>query len=686
MSGKHPTDPHGRPLNDPELSHSVDAWSEEELEDEPVLQTDESTAMLGSMLVHVVIIVSLAIVPLRTFQPEPEAVVIVSPPTQEETPELIDEIDYSEAPSVEIGANSESQSDMAEASAEMFAESPEIPSPVELELSDLGDIEVNRLFNQPVAPMDRLTNQKGAVGQGETGASGAVDRLTYEILQSMEERPTLVVWLFDQSGSLHRQRREIRDRFDRIYEELGIIKQGQSESDPRAADDRLLTSVIAFGERVNLLTPRPTADIQEIRAAIDSINLDESGIERVFSAIFKGVEQSRRVRAAPESSGRKRNVLFVVVTDERGDDATGLEATIKECRKYGIPVYVIGVPAPFGRENTFVKYVDPDPNYDQSPQWAQVDQGPESIMSERIKLGYRNQAYREPVVDSGFGPYSLSRLAYETGGIYFTVHPNRRVGRPVRSGEIEAFSSRLEYFFDPAVMEKYQPDYVSENEYLKRVNSNRLRQTLVQAARLPRVEVLLTPQQRFVKTSEAALVNALSAAQREAARMYPPLAELADVLLSAEQSRDAEIAPRWLAGFDLALGTVLAHKVRAEAYNAMLARAKRGMKFEEEKNNTWILQPSSELDVGSKIEKEGQLAVDLLQRVVSEHPGTPWSLLAKRELNRPGGWTWREEFTDLNPPQDNNRPAVNNNTPRPARDENARMLPKPPPRRPIPKL
>ena len=53
--------------------------------------------------------------------------------------------------------------------------------------------------------------------------------------------------------------------------------------------------------------------------------------------------------------------MFVVVTDERGDDASQLEQSIEGCRKWGIPVYVIGVPAPFGREHTFVKYVDPDP-------------------------------------------------------------------------------------------------------------------------------------------------------------------------------------------------------------------------------------------------------------------------------------------------------------------------------------
>ena len=43
---------------------------------------------------------------------------------------------------------------------------------------------------------------KGAAGEGTTGAVGAIDRITHEILLSLEERKTLVVWLFDQTASL----------------------------------------------------------------------------------------------------------------------------------------------------------------------------------------------------------------------------------------------------------------------------------------------------------------------------------------------------------------------------------------------------------------------------------------------------------------------------------------------------
>jgi hypothetical protein len=450
-------------------------------------------------------------------------------------------------------------------------------------------------------------------------------------------------------------------------------------------DQPLLTSIFAFGQNVHLVTPKPTADIVQIRAAIDSISQDDSGVERVFSALYKAVDKFKSYRSSRSGRGAERNVLFIAVTDERGDDANGLETTIRECKKYAIPVYVIGVPAPFGRDVTYVKYVDPDPKYDQTPQWAEVDQGPESIMAERVKLGYQENYFNEPVIDSGFGPFALSRLTYETGGIYFTVHPNRRLGSRVSRNEVEPFASDLQYFFDPEVMLKYRPDYVSVEDYQQRVKASPLRQVLVQAAQMARVGTLQTPTMRFIKRDEASLVNALTQAQQPAARVETQLTQLAEVLKQGDAHRDTEVSPRWIAGFDLALGTVLAHKVRAEVYNAMLAKAKRGLNFEKPQSNTWVLQPDAEISVGSRLEKEGVFARQLLTDVAEKHRGTPWGMLASQELRNPVGWKWVETVTDLNPPAANaNRPA--NNNPALPQDDQARMLQQPPPKRPLPKL
>ncbi len=679
VTSSHPSD---QPLPDAEL----DAWSEDELEEEPVLQSDESTALFGSMIVHLIIILALALVPLRPSIDE-EAVVIVSPrTTQEEKIEEVEVVTYSMVPSETVGANSEAESEVAEASAEFFNEVAEIPSPIEMEKTEFGEIMVNNIFSQASAPLDRLTNQKGQVGQSEKGAAGAVDRLTFEILQSLEERPTLVVWLFDQSGSLHRQRREIRDRFDRIYEELGIVaKEEEEKKGPKKMDHSapLLTSIIGFGGNVTLYTETPTDDVAEIKSIVDSIKIDSSGVEKVFTAITSATDQYKTLRRSRGGNGPQRNVLFVVVTDERGDDQNQLEASIKSCRQWGIPVYVIGVPAPFGREHTMVKYVDPDPKYDQSPQWAQVDQGPESFLPERVNVGFTGNFQQEPVIDSGFGPYSLTRLCYETGGIYFTVHPNRNVNRRVNRGEVEAYASDLQYFFDPQIMSRYRPDYLSQTDYVKKVKASPLRQALVTAAQMRPATGLSRPRTRFVQLDVARLAGELTTAQQDAAKLEPMLARMAETLEPGMKVRESEENARWRAGYDLAMGRVLAQKVRTETYNAMLAKAKRGMKFEKEKNNTWILEPSDEISVGSKWKREAETAKMLLETVVNEHDGTPWALLARKELEAPLGWKWVEDFTDMSPPT--NRPGNNNNNNPAPSDDKKRMLKKAP-KRPIPKL
>ena len=670
-----------------ESAAELDTAIENDAGDESTLAAwfdNDKQAFLVSLLVHVVVILALATIPF-VVDSMPSSATFVAAELDEAAEEikLIDQVAISDELTQEIGANGTEDAGMALSTAAILAELSEVPAPTPsmpilsttFGLSDMP---------QAVGLVRSDSVVQGMTGVGTTGTDGAVDRITYEILKAMEERPTLVVWFFDQSGSLQRRRQEVRDRFDRIYEELGIVRSAKGEDDAAkpAGEEPLLTSVIAFGNEVSLLTKKPTADIGEIRSAIDSIQIDPTGEEKIFHSLFKAVERYKSYRTGRDT----RNVLFIAVTDERGSDIQGLDDTIKECRKYAIPVYVIGVPAPFGRDVSYIKYVDPDPKFDQTPQWAEVDQGPESLMPERVKVGYKEDFYDEPVIDSGFGPYALSRLTYETGGIYFTVHPNRQFNRRIKKAEIDPFASNLEYFFDPEIMVKYRPDYESMAQYQKKVLDSPVRIALVNAAKI-RVGSLDKPTTRFVKRDEASLASALTVAQQQASRLEDEFKVLAHILLPAEAHRDEESSLRWIAGYDLALGTLLAHKVRADGYNSMLAKAKRGMPFEAPKSNTWVLVPDSAITVGSKLEKEGASAVALLKEVAVRHKGTPWGLLATRELANPVGWKWVEEFTDLNPPP---RQMARNNavnpTPQPAQDDKARMLKPPPPKRPLPKL
>jgi hypothetical protein len=399
-----------------------------------------------------------------------------------------------------------------------------------------------------------------------------------------------------------------------------------------------------------------------------------TGQENVFAAVGQVASEYRKYRTrAPQ-----RNVMIVVFTDEAGNDFQNLDPAVELCKRNAIPVYVVGVPAPFGRREALVKYVDPDPDFDQTPRFVPVDQGPESLMPERIKLRFLGRNDQDDRLESGFGPFGLSRLTYETGGIYFSVHPNRRNGYIGRN-QTDAMTTHISRFFDPLVMRNYRPDYITESEYRRRLAGNAAKAALVQAASQSWTESMEDIRLRFPKVDEAGLSRDLSMAQREAAKLEPKLEQLVAALRQGEYDRDKVTEPRWQAGFDLALGRALAARVRTEGYNSMLAEAKQGMKFQNDKNDTWVLRPSDQVTTGSVLSKEADLARMYLERVLQEHAGTPWALLAGQELETPFGWEWQETFTNVAGRRQNQ----GNGNPRPPRMEN---VPPKKPLRPVPKL
>ncbi len=667
-------------------------WWQQTTGDEETPFDGDAPVWVISMLVHLVLLMVFALIAVDVGAEMVKLEFLA--PVEEEEEELVvpEEFHFDEFRiNEEIGAHSNNSAEMALAAAPIVAEFSVVPSPQELTPSPVGDIEINEVFEEARGMVFDNLPVKGHAGEGTTGASGAVDRITSEILLSLEERKTLVVWLFDKSPSMLKQREEIHGRFDRIYEELGVIEAAGNEAFAKHDDKPLLTSIVSFGQEVKLLTKKPTDNVAEIKEIVKGIELDNSGTERVFEAVYASVNNYKNMRSVNKRTGEPdRNVMLLVFTDEAGEDQDGLDPTVHLCKRFEIPVYVVGVPAPFGRKETLVKWVDPDPKYDQSPQWGRVDQGPESLMPERIKLSFEGNldVRREERIDSGFGPFALTRLAYETGGIYFAVHPNRSVNREVSRRETSAYAAHLTKFFDPETMRKYKPDYVSIKEYKSRLGQNKCRVALVQAASESQLGQMANPQLRFEKRDEAAFSNALTEAQKEAAKLEPQLRRLFEVLKMGEKDREKEAGLRWQAGYDLAMGRVIAAMLRTESYNAMLAQAKRGLKPKNPKANIWKLTPSEEITTGSSMKKLGGRAKEMLQGIVDNHSGTPWAYLAAKELEKPFAWKWEDEY--VAPPKPAARrtaPAANNNNnPAPAQNERRNMNARPKPKRPIPKL
>jgi hypothetical protein len=533
----------------------------------------------------------------------------------------------------------------------------------------------------PIEPLETLPTGleadatmvvKGAVGVGTTGASGAVDRLTIEIATALEQRPVLVCWVFDRSVSLAAQRQEIAGRLERVFTELGADGSERNRPD-------LVHLVFGYGQNVRAVFDEPTRDPATVVDAIRTIDIDDSGVEMTFTAIRMAAEKVRTLRNA----GPRRNAMVVAFTDEVGNDQNIAEQTANACRSQGIPVYVVGVPAPFGRRDVKMKFVEFDPKYDKGQQWAEVDQGPETLYPEHVLV--RTSLESDEAIDSGFGPFSLCRLCAETGGIYFAVHANRASQGRVSDAATAPMASRLRRFFDPQAMQAYRPDYVSTAKIDQMIFANRAVKALVEAARGSQIAQLESPRLVFPREDEPQLVAAFTEAQKAAARLQPKIDSLLAILSSGAADRDKIASKRWQAGYDLAMGRVLAAKIRVDAYNIMLAQAKAGMKFKDAASDTWTLEPAADVAaVGSQTEKLAKQATTFLERTVRDHPGTPWAHLAAEELRTPLGYRWRELHTGVEKRRE--REGGGGGTPGlPADDVKQRLAP-PKPSRPLKNL
>lgn len=624
------------------MIHKLRSWWQARSAREGTPLEGDAPAWLASLVLHLAFLIALAF--FSILIPVQRRVILSAMPVREDDEATLEEFRFSVEPLEEVGALGDGSLDAARPAALVEVRDSRVQYELE-PVTPLGEMRVLP-FDRTILEGPRVTENlmvKGAGSVGTTGADGAVDRITHEILLSLEERPTLVVWLFDQSGSLKEQREAIARRFDRVYDELGVIREQGSRVFKQHRETPLLTTVASFGRSIHPLTRRPTDDLEEVKAAVRAIDDDQSGDEYVFQAVsFVANKFRQQWLQSP-----KRNVMIVVFTDEAGDDVQALDSAVEVCQKYHMPVYVVGVPAPFGREQAYVKYVDPDPSFDQSLQWLPVHQGPESLLPELLQLGFAGQSEHDAPLDSGFGPFGLCRLTYETGGLYFVVHPNREIGRRISPWETAAMTAYISQFFDPRLMRSYRPDYVSVDQYHRLLSENEACAALVEAAALSWTAPMEDIQLRFEKESDSQLARELSMAQRAAARIEPRLNRLVEILRRGEPSRPQVTKPRWQAGFDLALGRALAVKVRTEGYNAVLAEAKQGKMFRDERNDTWVLYPSGDVIDGIGMERDAADAREYLRRVVEDHAGTPWAALAERELGQPLGWKWTESFSDV---------------------------------------
>jgi Mg-chelatase subunit ChlD len=506
--------------------------------------------------------------------------------------------------------------------------------------------------------LDAAVSIRGNGAEHVENVEGAVDRVAVEILRKLEAGPTLVVWMFDASGSLHAERQRLAEYIEQVYEHIDQLDQSQL-----AQNEGLLTAVVAFGHDRQPMLDAPTADREAIARAIRNIPLDRTGIETPFRTVGEIARKYGRY----SKKGRGYKAMTVMITDEVGDDEELLEAAIGAAVAVKMPVYVLGSSALFGREEGYVDFTDPETGVSYSA--LPVRQGPESAAIEGIRLPFWYDGPQYELLDAGFGPYALSRLAGATGGIYFIT---RLGGHRVH--------------FEPTALREYRPDWVSREQYLAMLQKYPLRRAVMRAGTITQQNLPGMPELTFPPVESPDFKEAMTRNQEVVARIQYTVDEALGLsgaapgeatVASVVELRDREPSRRWQAQYDLIRGRLLAMRIRCLEFNLACARMKKEpLAFTKPNSNAWRLVPDREIHLPERYQAEAQEAVRLLERVITDHPGTPWALLAQRELKDPLGLKWVEVFV---PPPRRGGDGGDNPPPRPRR-EPPRPKPPPPPR------
>ncbi len=473
----------------------------------------------------------------------------------------------------------------------------------------------------------------GTNGNSLVQIDSAMDLVTWEIAKNLQEQRVLVVWLLDASASLIKQKEQIANRLKRVYGELDALDK--SDQLPKH-DVPVLSAVVTFGEKTTFMTNEPTAEFSKVLEAVRNAPTDSSGVENIFGSIHQVMQRWSAFRTT-----QQRRIMLITLTDEAGDDfGEWLEKSILACQRFGAKAYVIGPAAVFGRRDGFMPYTAPE---DGKNYKLPIAIGPEVPVFDSLDLPFWYDGPQLEYLSSGFAPYALARLVHETGGVYFLTNMTTMSGlTPIGT-------------YDLAVLKPFEPDYSfgSPEEYEKDLRKHPLRAAVVQAAQLSRKFTAKGTPTLDLKVTAANFKNAASDAQKSVAESQLMVDLVSQAMPdSLEKLLDREPSGRWRMNYCLTYGRLLAHKVRCQEYNLAFAWLKNELTSDDvqKKSNHWIVRPERTINYAGNLRKTAAKAEDYLNRVIREAPGTPWAVLAQRELKDGFGVKIEQKFIPPPPP------------------------------------
>jgi hypothetical protein len=212
--------------------------------------------------------------------------------------------------------------------------------------------------------------------------------------------------------------------------------------------------------------------------------------------------------------------------------------------------------------------------------------------------------------------------------------------------------------FSASTMAAYAADYQNLREIFDKPKEFPLRFAVLQTVesldrqgRLNRVKVgdKEVAADRLIETVRDAgtddkVKKSLTKSQQDGpALMLVELQEMLELMEKAGRNRDREPSKRWQAHYDYVLAMLKMRMVYVNEYNAMIAKVKRDElpKLDPKLHNGWRLAAQDKITSPKEVKDLASDARKLLAKLIQEHPGTPWEVLAKRDRSAALGLSWQ---------------------------------------------
>jgi len=425
----------------------------------------------------------------------------------------------------------------------------------------------------------------------------------------------LAVWLIDESPSMKDDRKTVRQRFDQLYEDLGI----KAKAAP--PQRRVLSVVCSFGADLHVLHGKPTNDLAALRKALDRIPRARTEQVRTLAAIDAVLKQYE-----PYAKKYGRGIVLILVTDEVSDDLKPvagnpdpIEATIVRLKAAKASLLVFGPEAgAFGdaSERTY----DPTVPKSMTP-WGRARRGLDTAFPEMFQ--YDDLFRPTPRVPSGFGPYPLARLCRETGGVCYLLHQR----------DPPTYDYKKMF---PA----YAPELASREEIAARNRANPVRGRLMEIVAAWNVIDARGRVEHTFKNDE-------TLRERVTASIAAVDARLALVNNSIKRLWDLGEVPakhspkRWQANRDLMWAQLNKLRFQLTQYRRTLVMLLDGNAISPPGELGWRIsrqhRPRLRGDVKTVLAEKKRIEA-LFRKVIKTHAKTPWAAFAASEVKHIGGY------------------------------------------------